>query len=237
MRALTTITFAASLLALSAGVTGAGEDPAAAKPGASEAIAKAEANKWLKLHEQKGGDAVRFKRQAHGGSCIWELSGEPRVWQKLPGRSMFGWHNNMAYDSKSKAMVIFGTNKNSNDIVVYNATTKEHKKMPTAGKRPAEDQHNPMCFDTRAGATVIVVDRVEGDLKDRKAPRKGETWLYDLGADAWTQLPEATLPFGCGMNYNMEYDPKDGACLLVEQGRGKQTTVWALKVDRAKLGK
>ncbi|MHC4916938.1 MAG: hypothetical protein ACYTGB_15765 [Planctomycetota bacterium] len=375
------------LTAIMAGTAPAGEDPAAAGPPASQAIAKAEANKWLKLHEQKEGDAVRFKRQAHGGSCfdskrgqlilfgsnthgrdwcnsplffdvakcewrraypddpketykvndeglpvagekgdhpwamhtfgaviydpgrdemviccypghmtpgrfsnalkhvwgkvkrhptwtyslaggkwtplpgkaahffpnaaawdsdakrivgyggrgIWELSGEPRAWKKLPGRSMFGWHNNMAYDSKNKAMVVFGTNKNSNEIVVYNATAEDHKKMPAAGKRPAEDQHNPMCFDPKAGATVIVVDRVEGDRKDRSAPRKAETWLYDLGADAWTQLPAATLPFGCGMNYTMDYDPGNGACILVEQQRGKPTTVWALKVDRAAL--
>ena len=171
----------------------------------------------------------------YGGGRICELSGEPRTWTRLPGRSMFGWHNNAVYDAKHKAVVVFGTNQNSNDVVIYNPATKEHRKMPTPGKRPPKDQHNPMCFDAANGVTVVVVDRV---IKDGKTKRQAETWLYDLGKDAWTQLPEATLPFGCQMNYNMEYDPTGGVCLLVATVRGpggRATTVYALKVDPAKL--
>ena len=55
---------------------------------------------------------------------------------------------------------------------------------------------------------------------------------WDGNADAWTQLPDATLPFGCGMNYNMEYDPGHKACLLVTGGYGQPTAVWAIRVAR-----
>ena len=58
-------------------------------------------------------------------------------------------------------------------------------------------------------------------------------WCYDLGKDAWTQIPTATLPFGCGMNCSMEHDPRHKVMLLVTGGN---PTVWALRVDLRKLG-
>jgi hypothetical protein len=171
-----------------------------------------------------------------GGSGLWELGGEPREWKKHPGSSMFGWHNNCVYDTKQKAVVVFGTNQNSDEVVVFKPSNDEHKKMPTPGKRPPPDQHNPMCFDEINGVTVLVADRATDAAKKTF---QGETWIYDLGKDAWRQLPAATLPFGCGMNYTMEYDPNHKACLLVANAPGKfgrTVTVFALKLDPAKIG-
>jgi hypothetical protein len=87
-----------------------------------------------------------------------------------------------------------------------------------------------MCFDPGSGKVVVVVDRT---LAEKKA--QAETWLYDVAADAWTQLPNATLPFGCGMNYNMEYDPGHEVCLLVTGGYRQPTAVHALRIDLGKL--
>jgi hypothetical protein len=101
--------------------------------------------------------------------------------------------------------------------------------MPTPGRRPPKDQHNPMAFDPAIGKTVVVVDRSVEDGSRTVA----ETWLYDLGKDSWSQLTTATLPFGCGMNYNMEYDPNDECLLLATGGYRQQTAVWALKVRDA----
>jgi hypothetical protein len=100
--------------------------------------------------------------------------------------------------------------------------------MATAGTRPAKDQHAPMAFHRKIGQTVIVVDRnLTPEVKDK--PRlQAETWLYDLATDRWTQIPTATLPFGLGMNYNMQYDPAHDCLLLVTGGN---PTVWALRVD------
>jgi len=101
--------------------------------------------------------------------------------------------------------------------------------MPTPGNRPPKDQHNPMAFDPAIGKAVVVVDRSIEDGSRTVA----ETWLYDLGEDSWSQLTTATLPFGCGMNYNMEYDPNHECLLLVTGGYRQPTAVWALKVRDA----
>jgi len=158
---------------------------------------------------------------------IYELSGEPRNWNRLT-RKVFlgGWHNNCAYDSKHKALIVFGTNADSNDIEVFFPKSGKHGLMLTPGRRPPKDQHNPMAFDPEVGRTVVVVDH----KLDRGARTVAETWLYDLESDSWSQITTATLPFGCGMNYDMEYDPNHNCLLLVAGGYGQQTTVWALKI-------
>jgi hypothetical protein len=81
-----------------------------------------------------------------------------------------------------------------------------------------------MEFHPDLGQTVVLVDRVEGDRKHT------ETWLYDLGADAWTQVEAGTLPFACGMNYTMEFDPGHRVMLLVTGGDGDPTRVWSLRL-------
>jgi len=57
------------------------------------------------------------------GGRISELSGEPRAWKSVKSKSYFGWHDNGVYDSKNKALLVFGTNKNANDILIYKPET------------------------------------------------------------------------------------------------------------------
>jgi hypothetical protein len=175
-------------------------------------------------------DSDRKAILGHRPDGIYELSGEPREWKRLTQRTFLrGWHTNCAYDAKNKALVVFGHNENRNDVEVFFPATGEHRLMPTPGKRPPKDQHNPMAFDPAIGKTVVVVDRSVEDGSRTVA----ETWLYDLGEDSWSQLTTATLPFGCGMNYNMEYDPSHECPLLVTGGYRQQTAVRALKVRDA----
>jgi hypothetical protein len=176
-------------------------------------------------------DSDRGVVVAHRSGGIFELGGEPRKWkQTFRGRTIPGWgHDNCAYDAKNKKVVIFGTNQNANDIWAYDPAKKSVTKMPTPGKRPPKDQHNPMAFDPKVGKTVILVDKVLERDGRRVKKAQTETWLYDLGADAWTQITTATLPFGCGMNYNMEYDTNHGVLLLVAGGYRGSTAVWALR--------
>jgi hypothetical protein len=76
---------------------------------------------------------------------------------------------------------------------------------------------------------VVLVDHVpEGGMA---ADAITETWLYNLAADAWTQIPEATLPFACDMNYNFHYDPRHKACLLVTGTYGKPTEIYGLRLS------
>jgi len=183
-------------------------------------------------------DSDRKAVVGYGGSGIWEFSGEPRAWKQVPGGVLCGWHNNAAYDSKNKAVLVFGSNEDSNDMIVCRPETKENRKMPTPGLRPPKDQHCPMAFDPVASRTVVLVDRVPEGGKPEDA--RAETWLYDLAADSWQQLPGAELPFACGMNYNLYYDPTTKACLLVAEApakSGRSVAVFALKIDLAKVPK
>lgn len=178
-------------------------------------------------------DSDRKVVVGYGGPGIWELGGEPRTWKKIEGKSLMGWHDNAVYDSRNKAVVVFGSHENSNDIVIYRPSNGEHKKMPTPGDRPPKDQHNPMCFDPVSGRTVVLVDHIL-DAETRKA--QAETWLYDLATDSWKQMKTATLPFALGMNYCMEYDPRHNVCLLMAQapaGNSTAITMFALKVEGA----
>ena len=86
---------------------------------------------------------------------IYELAGKSRTWKRLTKKVFLGgWHGNCVYDSKNKALVIFGTNTNSNDIEVFYPATSKHQVMPTTGDRPPKDQHNPMAFHPGLGQTV-----------------------------------------------------------------------------------
>ncbi len=180
-------------------------------------------------------DSDRNRIIGYGGVGIAELGGEPRTWTYIPEKSMFGWHNNAVYDSKNKALVVFGTNRNANDIVAYWPDSGKHVKMPTPGKRPPEDQHAPMCFDPESGLTVVVVDPRTPPEDGSKRTNQAETWLYDLSEDQWTQLPDASLPFPMGMNYNLEYDPVHKLCVLVadmpDASGQTETAVFALRVE------
>jgi hypothetical protein len=172
-------------------------------------------------------DSDRNVVLGHRPEGIYELSGEPRQWKRLTEEVFLrGWHTNCAYDARHKALVVFGHNENRNDIEVFFPATGEHRLMPTPGKRPPKDQHNPMEFNPVIGKTVVIVDRNAEDGSRSVA----ETWLYDLGKDSWSQVSTAMLPFACGMNYNLEYDPTHECLLLVTGGYAQPTAVWALKI-------
>ena len=164
---------------------------------------------------------------------VFVLEGAPRRWRKVAEAGIFGWHTSCVWDEAEDALVVFGTNKNANDTVVYRPGSETALKMPTSGRRPPADQHNPMAYEPRLKCMVVLVDRTP--KKDGAKRATTETWLYDLAADRWRQLPSATLPFACGMNYMMVYDPRHEALLLVAEGGQGRTAVWALKIDPGTL--
>jgi hypothetical protein len=162
---------------------------------------------------------------------IFELDLQSGTWKQVIRKGLLRYHNNVVYDSRRRAVVVFGSSGNSNDIIVYEPATRRHLKMNTPGERPRPDQHNPMAFHIDIAKTVILVDRPEDDTPTRDLRNmRAETWLYDLGKDVWTQVKSATLPFGCGMNYNMEYDPAHNVLLVVANPPEKPTAVWALRL-------
>ncbi len=164
-------------------------------------------------------------------SGIYELQRDPPIWRKVAGPGLLGYHNSAVYDSANRALVVFGSNSSSNDVVVYFPQSGRHQMMPTPGIRPPKDEHAPMAFHQRLGRTVVLADRPQpGASSHARDLARTETWLYDLRTDYWSQVPGASLPFGCGMNYNLEYDPTNDLLLLVTTEPGQSTSVWALRL-------
>lgn len=171
---------------------------------------------------------------------IFELDMETESWQRLESHGLTEYHNNVVYDRAHDALVVFGSAGQRNDVYVYYLGTRRHVTMPTRGIRPPPDEHNPMAYHGRLERTVVLVDRFKlGQRSRNRSKATTETWLYDLKGDQWTQVGSATLPFGCGMNYNLEYDQLHDALYLITSVPGEPTSVWALKLqldDKESIG-
>jgi tetratricopeptide (TPR) repeat protein len=162
---------------------------------------------------------------------VFELSGSPRAWHRIFDKGLLGPDNNMVYDAKHKAMVVFGGVPLSNDIAIYEPATRRHQIMPTPGPRPPKYRFAPMAFHARLGKIVVLVER-RGSQEQYDRGGTTETWLYDLGSDSWQQVGTATLDYGIYRNYNLQYDPDHDLLLLVPNPYGpvSLTTVLALRL-------
>jgi hypothetical protein len=194
---------------------------------------------WTALRGRAGHLPVATAYDPHRGvvigykaSGVYELSATSRAWWKVADRGMLGWANNVAFDTRRRTLLIFGDNEGANDVVIYEPATGRHEKMPTPGPRPPKSRYAPMAYDLGADRTVVLAERRKA-ATDGGEGRAGwtETWLYDFGADAWTRLETATLPFPVGMNYNLDYDPVHRLLWLVANPRGAPTAVWALSLE------
>ncbi len=161
---------------------------------------------------------------------VYELSLATGRWQKVVEGGLLSWGNNAVYDSRNRALVAFGSHERRNDVVVYEPVTLRHRMMPTPGRRPAGAKNVPMAYHPDIGRTVTVVDRAPMYGTRDRGKMRAETWLYDFASDAWARVEEATLPFGVGMNYNLEFDPGHRLLLLVANPPGEPVAVWALRL-------
>jgi len=164
------------------------------------------------------------------GTGIYELSLAEGRWRRLADGDLLGWGENAAFDTRHDALVVFGSYKRGNDVAVYEPATGRRRVMPTPGVRPPGKNYVPLAYHAALDRVVAVVDRRPARKVHDRARMRAETWLYDLGADAWTRVEGAGLPFGLGMNYNLEYDPGDRLLLLVADPPGEPVAVWALRL-------
>jgi hypothetical protein len=174
-------------------------------------------------------DSDRRLIMGYRADGVYELRPRPIGWTRVAEPGWLGYHNSAVYDRTQRALVVFGSHDNANDIVVYESASKRHRKMPTPGPRPPKAQFRPMAFHAGLGQTVLVFDSPASEPA-LPGPGWAETWLYDLGRDAWTRLGQARLPFRTGMNYNMVYDPAEALLLLILGDATMPTSVWALRL-------
>jgi hypothetical protein len=163
---------------------------------------------------------------------VHALSLDTLTWRRIAGRGLKGYSLNAVYDTRHRAVVVFGGTPAANDIVVYQPDTDRHEIMPTPGRRPPAGRNTPMAFHDRLGMTAVIIDRnsKSTDAQTDIGVATAELWLYDLGADRWTRIETATLPFPVGMNFNMTYDPDHAILLLVTDPPGKPVSVFALRL-------
>lgn len=181
------------------------------------------------FHHATAYDADRSVIVGYRGDGVFELSGSPRRWLKVQERGLLAPDNNLVYDAKHKALVIFGGGGYTNDVAIYDPATGRHEIMPTPGIRPPNTRHVPMAFHPGIGKSVMLVQRIAGN-----DPLAGttETWVYDLGEDTWARIETADLDMGIYRNYNLEYDPIHNILLFVPNPYGplSLTRVLALRL-------
>jgi hypothetical protein len=181
-------------------------------------------------------DSDQGKIIGYDSDGVFELSGRNRKWRQISRRSSAARHSNSIYDSKHKAVILFGGGYDAgttNDIVVFWPKSRRHRTMPTPGKRPRQDAHVPMAYHPVLERTAVLIDEDAMLLTSRLRNRSSaQIWLYDLATDKWTMPKGGRLPLGLGMNYNMEYDPGHNLLLTVARDEKNRTTVWALRLER-----
>lgn len=198
-----------------------------------------ESGQW----EPVAGDAVHFFPYAtaydnrrnvvvgYRSDGIYTLRTASGKWRRIVEGGLIGWGTNITFDAENGVLIAYGSHRKENDIVVYEPETGLHRKMPTPGPRPPGSNYVPMAFHPGVGRTVALVRRPPGQNTPFGVT---ETWQYDYSRDSWTYLEHADLPFGIGMNYNLEYDPGHELLLLVATPPDKTLpAVWALNLGEA----
>lgn len=175
-------------------------------------------------------DSHRCVTLGYRASGIYEFALATGRWRKAAHGGLLEWGNNAVYDARHRVLVSVGPRAGRASVAVYDPASGRHRLMPTPGVRPDRARYLPLAYHPDLDRTVAVVDRAVPGKARGRAGLRAETWLYDLSGDAWTRLEGARLPFGVGMNYNLEFDPGHRLLLLVADPPGGAVAVWALRL-------
>lgn len=154
---------------------------------------------------------------------VFEYS-KDRGWTKIAQKGINVYHTNAVYDAKYDVFVIFGTHKLSNSVFIYRPGDRLIQTMPTTGTRPPGTQASPFAYHPGMGKSVALIDNPKGDEEG------AQTWLYDVGNDAWERVEGADFPYRLGMNYNMQYDTVNNQLILIAHSKNEPVSVWVLRL-------
>jgi len=193
-------------------------------------------------YDERRGVAVAYR---HG---IWELlpQGAGSAWVRVNTESHHQLHYSLVYDSRRGSFAVFGDYKNSKDVWIYTPGARPGEAGHWEQRSPGGDaappsQAFPVAFDRDQGVFLLVPGNTSSETMDngRERARPGKTnstFIYDPDANRYIHLPEADLP-ALGMNFMMAYDPRHKIFLLVTGKALEPPTVWALKLDLARLAR
>lgn len=182
---------------------------------------------------------------------VWELmpqSGSANragtAWVKVSKENHHQLHYSMAYNSHDHNFAVFGDYRNSNDVWIYTPGPRagdegRWEKRSPGGDACPRSQHFPVAFDRDQGVFLLVPGNTEFELlpngRERaKAAKSNSTFIYAPNANRYTRVSDADMP-ALGMNFMMAYDLRHKVFLLVTGGPAEAPTVWALKLDVARL--
>ncbi|MBN2335476.1 hypothetical protein JXL21_07935 [Candidatus Bathyarchaeota archaeon] len=216
-----------------------------------------EANEWTQLHPSvtpsPRSDAAMAYDEAndiivlHDGYCrggahpgdTWVYDPAEGNWTQMsPEESpmpQYGHH--MVYDSVNAALVMYGghwsitengvmSHGYSDGVWMYDYPSDTWTKVDTATSLPRRYWH-ALAYDSDRGKMAVFGGSGENDAV------LGDTWLYDLSADAWERLDTDDGP-PSRENSALVYDPVHGALILfgglMEIGEPSLDDLWVLDV-------
>jgi hypothetical protein len=196
-------------------------------------------NQWIKIaqpwfthwhrqgHAGAAYDSFRDVIVAYKGGGVWELGPDREEWVQAAKESHHGLHFNMDYESKNRALVVFGDYHGTHVVWSYHpgdmagAKGVWVKHVPTRDFVPPSGNF-PVAYDEDHGVFLLVVDS--------KKERRSRSFVYNLATNEYLKIPHSEFQ-PIGMNYMMVYDIFHKVFLLVT-GRA---AVWALKLDPEKI--
>ncbi|KYK26282.1 MAG: hypothetical protein AYK23_03165 [Candidatus Proteinoplasmatales archaeon SG8-5] len=140
----------------------------------------------------------------------------------------------MVYVPDQDRTVLFGGHNPSDtdygDTMAYDADTNSWQLMPVSGGSPPSARHgHAMAYDD-ANNVVVMFGGYDGGYN-------GETWLYDLANDTWTQKFPASPP-SARWGHTMTYNSNDGLIYLFggEDLGGFDSETWTYDVTNGAEG-
>jgi N-acetylneuraminic acid mutarotase len=144
----------------------------------------------------------------------WSFDRAENSWMDLdPGGPLppARWGHSMVYCPDTKSMLLFGgmtEDGSTNDLWSYDPASNTWTEFEPAGPLPSPRSDQATAYDIAAGRLILFGGWDDNDQI------LGDTWAYDPGANAWTELePSGAAPPPRAIAA-MTYDRASGRVIL-----------------------
>ena len=141
----------------------------------------------------------------------------------------------MAYDSKRKVHVLFGSQFNDDPhTCIYDLRKNEWRDAKPPSQPPTDKNDAVLSYDPIGGVVVAIVKITTG--KEDEARHTLETWTYDVAANQWARLGAPTEPEPSGNRARqLMFAPELGVTLLENcPSKPREQQIWTLRLAEGK---
>ncbi len=144
-------------------------------------------------------------------------------------------HRSLAYDSRNKALYIFGAYKRSQHVwkLIRDEMTDialNFQELIPTGDMPLPYTKPPVAYDQQNGVFLLLIDDVDNESNP------SETYIYYPNGNYYVKLPNSGAP-RVGMNFMMAWSDLHQVFFLLTGNWDQGLTVWALRLDLAAINK